>query len=244
MDSQWLVMNKKVIQECSILAARIHSERSTRRVRISTWGIFQLTGSSRVGFCLDETSEWRYKSTIDQLNDKSPLTTFVNEGNNAISWLEMKFFHGEMRSKSAMEGESSNPADFCWHQLQSQKISHVQLYGTGYRVSFSNTDFGKFEKYQFFMKQGNWDNNSNIEQLNLKSPMVTFVNEVMNDVPWQMMKNCCWEMKEKSNMTNASNWMMSTLWGTKCCVEQQDTRVIANVRLVKWCFSNYEKYFR
>ena len=107
MDSQeWLVMNKKVVQECSILAARIHSERSTRRVRISTWRIFQLTGSSRVGWILDETSEWRYESTIDQLNDKSPLTTFVNEGKNAISWLKMKFFHGEMRSKSAMEGES------------------------------------------------------------------------------------------------------------------------------------------
>ena len=136
-------------------------------------------------------------------------------GDEIFSWRnEIKKRHGRW----------INPADCCWHQLQSQKISPVQLYGTGYRVSFSNTDFGKFEKYQFFMKQGNWDNNSNIEQLNLKSPMVTFVNEVMNDVPWQKMKNCCWEMKEKSNMTNASNWMMSTLWGTKCCVERQENR--------------------
>jgi hypothetical protein len=46
-----------------VVAARIYDdneftpERSTRQVRISTWRIFQLTESSRVGWILDKTSE-------------------------------------------------------------------------------------------------------------------------------------------------------------------------------------------
>ena len=45
-------------------------------------------------------------------------------------------------------------------------------------------------------------------------------------------------------MTNASNWMISTLWVPYVVWSDKRTGVIANARVVTWGFSKHEKYFR
>ncbi len=121
-------------------------------------------------------------------------------------------------------GKCLNAVNWGWHQLQHKKIFPVKLYSTEYRVSIWILALANSKKNRFFMKQQYQGKKSRIEQLNLKTRVVAFVNEVKDVLSWLKMNFCCWEMNQNNAMAYASNWIVNTPWGTKFCGELWENR--------------------